>query len=77
MDGDALPEETEMSIVSARQGLPKAIEDVFVPLRNEITFLHGNWEVFQQLFQSPDSAEAIQITAGGFLMIRYVFRHEP
>jgi AbiU2 len=63
----------------AHQGtsdLPKAVSEIFVPLRREIGNLHGYWHVFQSLFQQPETLEAVKISPGTFYLIRVVFRHQ-
>jgi hypothetical protein len=59
-----------------KPGFPPEVRDVFDALRNEVTFLHGNWDAFQQLFGKPESVAVLNGTApGAFLLIRYAFRH--
>jgi AbiU2 len=58
-------------------GFPPEVQEVFDALRNEVTFLHGNWDAFHQLFGTPESVAALNETApGAFRLIRFVFRHE-
>lgn len=61
---------------STKPGFPTAVADVFVPLRQEIVFLHGIRHVFQELFEHPEAAEVIKITPGAFTLIAYSFRHQ-
>jgi len=65
-----------MVVDPTKKCLPPAVGEIFEPLRNEITYLHGNWHVYQQVFHDPDSDEAIKVTPQGFAMIRYTMRHE-
>jgi hypothetical protein len=60
-----------------KTGFPAQVREIFDALRNEVTFVHGNWEAFQQLYGSPESVAALNETApGAFRLIRFIFRHE-
>jgi hypothetical protein len=59
-----------------RPNVPADFEHIFLPLRSEIAYLHGVWIVYQDLFGSPESAKACEITPGGFSIIHYALRRE-
>src|SRR4051794_31876239 len=59
-----------------KPNLPPEIDEVFKPLRNEISFLHGNWQVYRELFVESESEKVFEITIGTFVVIRLVLRHE-
>ena len=60
-----------------RSGFPPEVASVFEALRDEVTFLHGIWGEYEQLFGTRESIAALNATApGAFSLIGYVFRHE-
>jgi hypothetical protein len=60
-----------------RTGFPPEVGSVFEALRNEVTFLHGIWDAYEQLFGTPESVATLKDTApGAFSFIAYVFRHD-
>lgn len=60
-----------------RSGFPAEVSRIFEALRNEVTFLHGIWDAYEQLFGNQECVAALQATASGaFSLIGYVFRHE-
>jgi hypothetical protein len=58
-------------------GFPSEVRDVFEALRQEVSFLHANWDTFKQLFGSEESVAALNETApGAFQLIGFLFRRE-
>lgn len=68
----------EVSMLSRlhKAELPPDINEVFEPLRNEISFLHGYWEVYQQVFADPAIGKVMELTPGGFRLIKLTMHNE-
>jgi hypothetical protein len=61
----------------SRSSSPLEVGTIFEALRNEVTFLHGIWDAYDQLFGTQEAVAALNETApGAFSLIGYVFRHE-
>ena len=57
-------------------GFPPEVREVFGALRSEVTFLHGVWDTYEQLYGTEDSVAALNGTApGAFSFLGYVLRH--
>ncbi|SFH92051.1 hypothetical protein SAMN05421753_10414 [Planctomicrobium piriforme] len=74
-----------MSIIDLREelnfpkppGFPPEVREVFGALRNEVTFLHGIWDTYAQLYGTEDSVAALNgIAPGAFSFLGYVLRHD-
>ena len=58
-------------------GFPPDVSEVFEALRQEVSFLHANWDAFKQLYGSEESVAALNETApGAFQLIGFLFRRE-
>ncbi len=58
-------------------GFPTDVEEVFEALSKEVTFLYGTWELYRQLFGTPEAVEALNgVAPGGFRIIQYIVRRE-
>src|SRR5205085_2922820 len=58
-------------------GFPPEVRVVFEGLRQEVTFLHANWDAFKQLYGTEESVAALNQTApGAFQLIGFLFRRE-
>jgi AbiU2 len=57
--------------------IPTDVADVFEALSQVVTFLHGTWDVYRQLFGTPEAVEALNgVAPGGFRVIQYIVRRE-
>jgi AbiU2 len=58
-------------------GFPPEVREVFGALRDEVTFLHGVWDIYAQLYGTEDAVAALNGTApGAFSFLGYVLRHD-
>lgn len=58
-------------------GFTAEVREVFEPLRSEVTFLHGIWDTYEQLFGTKESIAALNSTApGAFSFLGCVMRHD-
>jgi hypothetical protein len=59
------------------QLLPDPLKVVFNALNNEISYLHGTWDVFHELFGSEESVDVLnKVAPGAFRLIRETLRNE-
>jgi hypothetical protein len=73
---DTTPAQVTMLRMPPKPPFPPEVRAVFDTLRDEITFLHGNWDAFQQLFGTQESIAALNdVAPGAFTLIHYAFRH--
>jgi hypothetical protein len=56
--------------------LPAEFDHIFKSLRQEITYLHGIWIVYRDLFGTPEAVAALDITPGGFSLIKIALLRE-
>lgn len=57
-------------------GFAPESREVFDALRTEVTFLHGLWDTYEQLFGTEESVAVLNSTApGAFSFLGYVIRH--
>lgn len=66
-----------MSRFQPNPGFPPAVKEIFDALRQEVTYLHSNWDTFQQLYGTQESVDALNgVAPGAFSLIGLVFRRE-
>jgi hypothetical protein len=66
-----------MSRFQPKPGFPPAVKEVFDALRQEVTYLHSNWDTFKQLYGTQESVDALNgVAPGAFSLIGLVFRRE-
>jgi hypothetical protein len=69
--------EDTMSRFQPKPGFPPAVKDVFDALRQEVSYLHANWDAFHQLYGTQESVDVLNsIAPGAFSLIGYIFRRE-
>ena len=57
--------EFQMSRFQPKPGFPPDVQEIFDALRQEVAYLHSNWDTFKQLYGTQDSVDALNGVAPG------------